>query len=421
MGTSLRILFLPNGLYRNANVEIVYQLAKVLHEQFQCDITLMGYTRGVEYESSSTQDGIKRIVIRSVSKLFRIWGTIPERRKRMLAVLVSPECYRYFIVNKFDAKHSFRKEYEHALRHLLKKQHFDCIIGVSIPTESLTSLLYIKTDIPFIAYKLDPWSTHFELVGIEEEKQNEQKVDAAASAIVVTDLIRKDYPADTSPAILEKLHVLNFPNIVPYQAFDKPVTFMGSEAIHCVFTGRLYSDIRNPKYTFELFKMLEQNNIILHIYGRQMGEQNCIPDVLPANIIFHGEVDSDTALNCMQSADILVNIGNTVLNMMPSKLLTYISTGKPILNIIKDPACPTVPYMEKYPLALNILETERPTEEDVSRARNFILHSKGKQIPFAEIEQRYYDCTPEYVGGKLYEIICGAIEKRKNEKAHDNI
>ena len=152
-----------------------------------------------------------------------------------------------------------------------------------------------------------------------------------------------------------------------------------------------------------------------------MGQQNCIPDVLPANIIFHGEVDSETALKCMLSADVLVNIGNTVLNMMPSKLLTYISTGKPILNIIKDPACPTVPYMEKYPLALNILETKRPTEEDVSRARNFILHSKGKQIPFAEIEQRYYDCTPEYVGGKLYEIICGAIEKKKKKKAHDNI
>ena len=421
MGTSLRVLFLTNYLYRNANAEIVNRLAQVLYERFQCDITVMGYTRGVEYETPPVQEGITRLAIGSVSKLQSIWGTIPERWKRMLAILASPECYRYFVVNKFDAKHSLRKEYTHALRRLLKNQKFDCIIGVSFPTESLTSLLSLKTDIPFIAYKLDPWSTHFEKVGIEEEKQNEQEVDAAASAIVVTDLIRKDYPADTSPAILEKLHVLNFPNIVHYQVFDKPVTFMGSEAVHCVFTGGLYFNIRNPAYLFDLFKRLEQNNIILHIYGRQIGEQNCIPDVLPSNIIFHGEVDSDTALNCMLSADILVNIGNTVLNMMPSKLLTYISTGKPILNIIKDPACPTVPYMEKYPLALNVLETELPTEADVSRVKDFILHSRGKQIPFEEIEQKYYDCTPEYVGGKLYELICSAIEKRKNEKAHSSL
>ena len=90
----------------------------------------MEYTRGGEYKSSSVQDAVTRIAIRSVSKLKSIWETIPERWKRMLAIIASPECYRYFLVNKFDGKHSLRREYVHALRHLLKKQQFDCIIGV---------------------------------------------------------------------------------------------------------------------------------------------------------------------------------------------------------------------------------------------------------------------------------------------------
>ena len=414
MSKPLRILFLTNELYRNANAEIVYRLAGVLHKQYQCDITVMGFKRGIEYESLPVQDGITRINIRSVSKFKSICETRPERWRRMVAILAAPEAYRYVFNIKLDPRHSLRIEYEHALIRLLKKQQFDCIIGVTLPTEALTSLINIKTGAPFVAYKLDPWSSHYGLMSINEEKQNEQKVDAAASAIVVTDLIRREYPADTGPAILEKIHVLNFPNIVPYFLKDKPSPFdQDGKTIHCVYTGGLYWDIRNPSYMIEVFKQFLQGKIVLHIFGRQIGKR-CLPDELPANIIYHGEVDSETALSCMLAADILVNIGNTVLNMMPSKLLTYISTGKPILNFIKDPACPTLPYMEKYPMALNILETEIPTEEDVSRVREFILRNKGMKRPFEEIEKIYYDCTPEYVGGKLYGIICEAIETRKN-------
>ena len=72
--------------------------------------------------------------------------------------------------------------------------------------------------------------------------------------------------------------------------------------------------------------------------------------------------------------------------------------------------------MEKYPLGLTILETPEPTEDDVNRVRNFILANKGKRIPFEKIKELYYDCTPEYVGGKVYEIICKVVEENKRSK-----
>lgn len=55
MDKPLRVLFLTNMLYRNANAEIVNRLAQVLYERFQCDITVMGYTRGFECEMPPVQ------------------------------------------------------------------------------------------------------------------------------------------------------------------------------------------------------------------------------------------------------------------------------------------------------------------------------------------------------------------------------
>ena len=52
--------------------------------------------------------------------------------------------------------------------------------------------------------------------------------------------------------------------------------------------------------------------------------------------------------------------------------------------------------------------------------REFILRNKRMKRPFEEIEKTYYDCTPEYVGVKMYEIICKAVETRNNENVADS-
>lgn len=409
-----RVLFLTNELYPNlnANSEIVYRLARVLLERHQCEVSILGYYRGIKHGTPLAQDGLTSIPIKSVSKLNSIIESSPLRLKRLVRIILSPVCYRYYLRKKLGDRFSLSKEYAHAVRHLLKKQSYDCIIGVSFPRDALVALSELKTDTPFIAYKLDPWSNRYDLQGRDNEKRYEMKTDVAASSIVVTKLIWNDYPRNTDPAIMRKIRVLEFPNIIQYSKPDRQDPVWNDKAIHCVFAGGLYKDIRNPAYTIELFRLLEKNNIVLHMYGREWNKP-CLPEVLPANLIYHGEVDTDTALNCMLCADILVNIGNTVPNQMPSKILTYISLGKPILNIIKHPACPSLPYMEKYPLALNVLETEQPAEADAARVRDFILENKEKRIPFEEVARLYSDCTPEYVGGRLYELIRQAVENRQ--------
>ena len=89
-----------------------------------------------------------------------------------------------------------------------------------------------------------------------------------------------------------------------------------------------------------------------------------------------------------------MNIGNKVLNQVPSKLFTYIATGKPIINLCTSRNCPTIPYLDKYPLSLNVFE------DDILEARkqveSFIANSVGKRVAAEEIAHDFYECSAEY-------------------------
>ena len=89
--------------------------------------------------------------------------------------------------------------------------------------------------------------------------------------------------------------------------------------------------------------------------------------------------------------DVLINIGNSVLNQMPSKIFEYISSGKPIINVFKSPDCPTLKYLTRYPLALNLFEgeiTEHPAEK-AAAIRAFCRETRGKRVPAEEIQSTF--------------------------------
>lgn len=397
--------------YLNANSEIVYRLAKSLKDYYCCEITIMGFRTTTVEDEPADPEGFNTICIRSITQYNLMKQGDFSRWEKLLSYIRYADCFRYLLHRKLHDKYAQSKEYQHAIEKAIKKSTFDCIIAFSLPYEILQAVSRVKTDVPIIAYKLDPWESHYYYRISEPGTTEEIKADRAAAAIITTDLIRRGYSNRTDREILDKIHVLKFPNVIEY-ANVKRTSLGDPEAIHCVYAGALYKDIRNPAYALKLFECLREKNIVLHLFGMLVGGMDML-DTLPENVFYHGKVSSEEALSCMSSADILVNIGNTVLNQMPSKLLTYISLGKPILNLYKDRDCPTLPYMSRYPLGLNVHETMAPTETDVSRVERFILSNRDKCVPFDTVKDLYYDCTPEYVGEKVYEIICGVTEARR--------
>ena len=404
------ILLVTDRLYPNmsANSEIVYRIAKTLKYDYNCDITILGYHPDIVIDKTLKDDYrtlelkidslYKRIKIRCKNKLSRIIYYLTHfiSCKYLYYLKISKKSYRIF-------------DYKITIAEALKKDKYDCIIVFGTPFESATALCEIKSNIPFIIYKLDPWSQLFYLRDKKGILEIEKKCDAKANAIITTDIIKKESLLYSDANVSAKIIPLEFPNLIRYE--KNGAEMFSHDCINCVFCGSLYKTIRNPQYAVKLFKNLGIN-IVFHIFGR-LKEGLILDDDVNNQIIYHGYFPSDEALSFMQSADILVNIGNTEMNLLPSKILTYISLGKPILNIIKNPECPTLKYTKKYPLALNVLETEEVLQEDIDKVTSFILDNKGKEIPFEQIKELYRECTPEYVGDRVYEIICDVIEKSR--------
>ena len=90
---------------------------------------------------------------------------------------------------------------------------------------------------------------------------------------------------------------------------------------------------------------------------------------------------------------------------MPSKVLTYISLGKPILNIVKIENCPSIEYLKEYPYAISVFENRRIDQGIINKIEDFCMTMKGKGLPYEYIKEKYKECTLDYVGQELYSII----------------
>jgi len=107
-----------------------------------------------------------------------------------------------------------------------------------------------------------------------------------------------------------------------------------------------------------LLKTLLGENLELHFLGPV---DSCMDLFAPYNVLLnkriflHGKVSREMAVRAMQSADILVNIGNTNPFQEPSKIIEYASTGKPIINITSISEDSSALALEKYPAVINVL------------------------------------------------------------------
>ena len=130
------------------------------------------------------------------------------------------------------------------------------------------------------------------------------------------------------------------------------------------------------------------------------------------NVHFLGRKNKEEVARIYQEADILVNIGNAIDNQMPSKIFEYISTGKPILNFYKVPNCPTLKYLNNYPLALNLYEPDvlQDTERYSKQIKDFCMQNPGKTVPAAWIREQFKGNTDTAVANFLGEQMERALQ-----------
>ena len=297
--------------------------------------------------------------------------------------------------------------YKKSIIRICKAKEIDAIVAFSFPYFTAEIVGKTKIDITKIVFQLDPYVYHklIDSKGFDYRKRNAKKVMSHVNRVFVPELLYKEIEKKKELMIKNKIIPFQFPGIKRF-AFDESVA-KKNDTNHIMFfyVGRLYDEIRNPEYVLKLWTQLPEE-YELHIVGD--GAKNTIEkykDILNSRLIQYGSLPVNKAYELMGEADILININNTIDNQLSSKLFDYINTGKPIVNICKLDNCPSLEYINRYPLAYTIFEKIGVTEEVIHGMQEFVNSSIGKRVTKEEILNKYYDCTDEYVANQLLESI----------------
>lgn len=176
--------------------------------------------------------------------------------------------------------------------------------------------------------------------------------------------------------------------------------------IHIVYTGVVDTVVRNPEKTLELLSSLSGDNICVDFYSYGSAE-NIVERYAAQNrtIKKHGQVDSKTARMAQGNANILLSIGNSGnTSQMPSKIIEYIASGKPIIHFVQQANDPVVELLKFYPLAKVI---DLKLKVDAAELHSFIRENADSMLAFDEVKSLFSYADPEYITKVIIEKMGG--------------
>ncbi len=276
---------------------------------------------------------------------------------------------------------------------------FDVIVAVMGSFDvAAAAMIYKKNnpDIKLVVYQVDPCSTNeVSPSSTKKERLNfEKKLYEISDKIINTPILFEESKALYTKEIIDKMIPMEFPNVVPVEDDNSK----NNADIRCLFTGNIYGNFRDPKYTLRLFDKVD-SSIKFEVIGSVKPEVKS--EFAQHSILYHGPKPLEETKSELKKANVLVNIGNGMLNQVPSKLFEYISYGKPIVNICKNRDCPTLPYLADYPYVLNLFEEDELFEEQVKKLNDFILENHSNRMTPEEITNAFETCTPQYCAKQM--------------------
>ena len=274
--------------------------------------------------------------------------------------------------------------------------HFDAVCAVCAPYRTAFALEAAAIRGKKFLWQLDPYASNRDYTAPGGFAREGQLLDALDGTFVTPQAL-PDY-ADGAPLTpwREKVHVLGFPALLP--RVMEPVEH---DDIQCVFCGSLHPGMREPGFALALFRALHDDAVTLTMAGggweRFAADADETARVLGAKFVRPGLLPPDEAAALENRADVLVSLGNTYDNQMPSKLFGYFATGKPVLHLAVSENDPTLPYLARYPLALVLYRKDGVTPGTVAKLHSWLHNVQGHALPFAQTARLYPEFTPEKV------------------------
>lgn len=397
----MRILLLHDELYPNtsANARIVYRLVDALIQYDDVHITILGCARTQEQNQSTYKTcPIIHTPWNNTCRYFKLVSSL--RKFKFLRYLLWPKSILYRLWHKRFSEPRDTEIYLWLNRH---KSEFDVILCCALPEYMVAIASRFSRYLPIVNYYMEP------LLSMTEQRK---EWDTKASKIILPSI----YASTTLGKNNRKNVLAEFCNIV-----ERPMVATAqlaeSHDVNLAFVGKFYPDVRHPQYVFDIIEQLQSRGKYgLHVAGGFNGPfpkpfiNKYFTNALPW-LHYYGFVQPDVADSYLLQSDVLVHIANKTSSQMPSKILDYIATGKPILNFYYNDDCPTLPVLKPYPMALNVKMDAPITDELINQIVDFCTKHKGTTIPFSQIEQQYEQYTPKYVGKIFYDTLYAAINE----------
>ena len=284
------------------------------------------------------------------------------------------------------------------LERFIQENDIHTVVSINCSAELSFPLLYLreKGRLPckWLFYMLDPFESHEYYRThnpINRLRAIQHRLMENCDAVLATELIYRDTAQWETKAILDKFRITEFPKIEEpvYTPAADDIPLVGQDLIHVVCTGTKNEAVRNSAYTLALCRNIP--GAMFHFVGPGWAEKAPVKE---DNLVFYPPCSYGAIRNMQRNANFLLNIGNIVENQLPSKVLEYITTGKPVINVYKVPNCPAKALLADWD-ALNLSETE-PLELQRKRLQDFLM-AEHAAVTFETIESIYRQYTPQAV------------------------
>ncbi|NLE04534.1 MAG: glycosyltransferase family 4 protein, partial [Crenarchaeota archaeon] len=287
----------------------------------------------------------------------------------------------YKICNKLISKNSYKRIFAiswpvsaHVVGYLLacKKNRIS------------TSIIMDIGD-PFSTNQLNP-PNNFDLYK-SVNKFFEKKVLDKVDGISVTTPQTKKLYIETFKIEENKIEVI--PPLLNHQEKTKNTFFTNYQSqkktIRAVYIGSFRKVNRPPDFLIHLFKDLCNSSIDkkfeLHIIGDYSDCKNVIDEArnnLYGCFFTYGVMRHEKALQALNEADVLINIGNKSEFQVPSKLVEYIASGNPIINIQFIENDSSFRFLKNYPSLCNLNIFDEKYESIFTKTIDFISNLPTK-------------------------------------------
>lgn len=233
-----------------------------------------------------------------------------------------------------------------------------------------------------------------------------------ADAIAVTTARTAERYAEAFPHAAAKVHVIP-PLLSAPQAQRAHSPFPQDGAIRLVYVGRLYRGLREPGFLLELFRGLcalrPQPRHELHLFGETHEFEASLRDLrqrLGGQLVVHGVQSREVTAAAVESAEVLVNIGNETADQLPSKLVEYAASGKPILNLARQDDDVSAAFLRTYPDTLTLLDRGAAPGRAELEALAAFVHDLPRTLPRERSERWIAPYRLPAIAGR-YEALLG--------------